>query len=61
VDFLVENRLVVELKSVERIHPVHLAQVMTYLKLTGLPAGLLLNFNGVTMKTGVRRLVHLDL
>ena len=61
MDFVVENRLVVELKSVERIHPVHLAQVITYLKLTGLPAGLLLNFNGVTMKAGVRRLVHPDL
>jgi iron complex transport system substrate-binding protein len=42
----------------EALHPVHLAQVITYLKLTGDPAGLLLNFNAVTLRAGLRRLDH---
>ena len=60
IDLLVEGILVVELKAVDRIHPVHLAQVITYLKLTGCPAGLLLNFNATTLKAGLRRLYHPD-
>lgn len=60
IDLLVENTLVVEVKAIEAIHPVHLAQVITYLKLTGHPAGLLLNFNAVTLKAGLRRLDHPD-
>jgi GxxExxY protein len=48
----------VELKAVERLHPIHLAQVITYLKLTGCPAGLLMNFNSTTLKAGLRRLDH---
>ena len=60
LDLLVEGRLVVELKSVEQIKPVHLAQVITYLKLTGCPAGLLLNFNATTLRAGLRRLHHPD-
>lgn len=60
IDLLVENTLVVEVKAVDSIHPVHLAQVITYLKLTGHPAGLLLNFNAVTLKAGLRRLDHPD-
>jgi GxxExxY protein len=60
LDLLVESCLVVELKAVERLHPVHLAQVITYLKLTGCPAGLLMNFNSTTLKAGLKRLDHPD-
>jgi GxxExxY protein len=60
LDLLVEGVLIVELKAVERLHPVHLAQVITYLKLTGCPAGLLFNFNATTLKAGLRRLTHPD-
>jgi GxxExxY protein len=48
-------------KTVERIHPVHLAQVITYLKLTGCPAGLLINFNATTVRSELRRLDRPDL
>ena len=58
MDLVVEECVVVELKAVENIHPVHLAQVVTYLKLTGYPAGLLLNFNVTSLRAGLRRLVH---
>ena len=57
VDLLVENRLVVELKTVERLHPTHIAQVVTYLKLTGASIGLLANFNVPFLKEGLRRIV----
>jgi GxxExxY protein len=60
LDLLVEGCLVVELKTVEALHPVHLAQVMTYLKLTGHPAGLLMNFNVTSLRAGLRRLDHPD-
>lgn len=58
VDRLVEKCIVVELKAVESLHPLHKAQVITYLKLSGCPAGLLLNFNETTLRAGVRRLDH---
>jgi GxxExxY protein len=61
IDLLVEGMVVVELKAIECIHPIHLSQVITYLKLSDCPAGLLLNFNVTAMKTGVRRLDHPDL
>jgi hypothetical protein len=48
-------------QKLERIHPVHLAQLITYLKLTGCPAGLLMNFNAPTLHAGLRRAVHPDL
>ena len=60
LDLLVERCVVVELKAVEALHPVHEAQVITYLKLTGFPAGLLMNFNQVLLKDGLRRLDHPD-
>jgi GxxExxY protein len=60
VDLLVEGCVILELKAVERVHPVHLAQVITYLKLTGCPAGLLLNFNATSLRAGLRRLYHPD-
>jgi GxxExxY protein len=61
LDLLVEGCLIVELKAVEKLHPVHPAQVITYLKLTGCPAGLLINFNVNVLKDGVRRLDRPDL
>jgi GxxExxY protein len=61
LDLRVEGVVIVELKAVERIHSIHLAQVITYLKLTGCPAGLLMNFNTTAMRSGVRRLSHPDL
>jgi GxxExxY protein len=60
LDLLVENSVVVEVKAVERYHPVHLAQLVTYLKLTGHPAGLLMNFNVTSLKYGLRRADHPD-
>jgi GxxExxY protein len=60
IDLLVENRLIVELKAVDGLHPVHQAQVMTYLRLTGHPAGLLVNFNQTTLLAGLKRLDHPD-
>ena len=58
LDLKVENRLIIEVKSVERLMPIHEAQLITYLRLTGLPVGLLLNFNTNVLKNGIRRLVH---
>jgi GxxExxY protein len=57
LDFLVESKVVVELKAVESIAPVHEAILLTYLRLSGCRLGLLINFNVVTLKEGVRRLV----
>lgn len=57
VDLVVEDRLVVEIKSVERLHPVHAKQVLTYLRLLHMPVGLLINFGEMTLKQGIRRLV----
>ena len=58
VDFLIENCVVVELKSVEKLLPLHLAQVMTYLKLSGHHVGLLINFNVPHLRHGIRRVVN---
>ena len=58
IDLLVEECVVVEVKAVERVLPVHLAQAITYLKLTGYPAALLMNFNSTTLRAGLRRLNH---
>ncbi len=58
LDLLVANSVVVEVKSVEALAPIHEAQLLTYLKLTGVKIGLLLNFNVVVLKSGLRRLVH---
>lgn len=57
VDFLVERLLVVELKAIEKILPIHEAQVLTYLKLLNLKLGLLLNFNVPILKQGIKRVV----
>jgi GxxExxY protein len=57
IDLLVENHIVVELKAVEKILPIHAAQLLTYLRLTDKPIGLLINFNVPLLKDGVRRLI----
>lgn len=57
-DLLVEGRLLVEIKSVERLMPMHSKQLLTYLRLAKQPVGLLLNFGGATLKEGVRRVVN---
>lgn len=56
IDLLVENKVVVELKAVEALNDVHLAQVLTYLKLSGCKLGLLMNFNVTKLTNGIRRL-----
>ena len=58
VDLIVEDQVVVEVKSVERLFALHEAQVLTYLRLTGRPAGLLMNFNVPKLVDGVKRLVN---
>lgn len=58
LDFLVDERLVLELKSVEAVLPIHQAQLLTYLKLTGCKLGLLLNFNTRVMQDGIERIAH---
>jgi GxxExxY protein len=57
VDLLVGGLVIVELKAVDELAPIHDAQVLTYLKLTGCKLGLLLNFNALRMRNGIRRLV----
>jgi GxxExxY protein len=57
IDLLVDERLLVEIKSVDQLHPAHAKQLLTYLRLTRQPVGLLINFGGATLKEGVRRLV----
>ena len=57
MDMVVNGGIIVELKSVERLLPLHEAQLLTYLKLTGNPIGLLINFNTPRLKDGLRRLI----
>ena len=57
IDLLVNNQVILELKAVDVIAPIHSAQVMTYLKLSGLKLGLLLNFNVQDMKKGIKRII----
>ena len=61
LDILVNNVLVLEIKAVERLLAVHKAQVVTYLKLSGFPAGLLFNFNATSIRAGMHRLDHPDI
>ena len=58
LDLLVENKVIVELKIVDAFAPVHIAQVLTYLKLTDLKLGLLINFNTELLKDGVQRVLN---
>ena len=57
LDLLVEERVIIEVKSLDRLAPVHTRQLLTYLRLTNLRIGLLLNFGGGTMKEGIKRIV----
>jgi len=57
IDLLVEREVVVEVKAVEALHPLHQAQLLTYLKLGGWRVGLLINFNSGVLKEGIRRMV----
>jgi len=57
LDLLVENKVIVEIKAVESIHDVHVAQVLTYLKLSKCRIGLLINFNVKSLKLGIKRLI----
>ena len=57
MDLVVERRLVVEIKSAERLLPIHEAQILTYLRLSGMKVGLLMNFNSVALRDGLRRFV----
>lgn len=58
IDLLVDNRLVVEIKAVDQVSGVHSKQLLTYLRLMKLPVGLVINFNGATLREGVRRVVN---
>jgi GxxExxY protein len=58
LDLLVEDLVIVELKSVERLEPVHELQLLTYLRLSGRWMGLLINFNSVLIKHGLRRMLN---
>ncbi len=58
IDLLVENKVVVEIKSVEALNDVHLAQVLTYLKLSDSKLGMLINFNVILIKNGIKRVVN---
>lgn len=57
-DLIIESKVIIELKSVETIAPVHPKQLLTYLKLTGLKLGLLINFNEPLIKNGITRIVN---
>lgn len=58
IDLFVEHRIVVEIKSVDALNDIHLAQILTYLKLQGTRVGLLINFNVLKLKDGIKRVVN---
>ena len=58
IDIIVENKFIVEIKSVENLNDVHLAQIITYLKLSKCKLGLLINFNVNLLKNGVKRVIN---
>ena len=58
IDLLVENKVIVEIKSVENLAPIHFAQTLTYLKLSDVKLGLLINFNTQIVKDGIHRIVN---
>lgn len=58
LDLLVENKVIIEIKAVESLNDVHLAQILTYLKLSGCKLGLLINFNVALIKDGIKRVVN---
>lgn len=58
VDLIVENAVIVEVKAVADLHPIHESQVVSYLRATGLQVGLLINFNSIVLKDGIQRIVR---
>ena len=58
IDLLVNNKVIIEIKAVEALAPVHYAQLLTYLKLSGIKLGLLINFNSKTLKNNIHRIVN---
>jgi GxxExxY protein len=58
IDLLVEDKVIVELKAVKEIHPIHTAQVLSYLRLANKPVGLLINFHNPVLKDGIKRYVR---
>jgi len=58
IDLIVNDKVLIEIKSIELLAPVHFAQTLTYLKLSGLKLGLLINFNTKTLKEGIHRIVN---
>ena len=58
IDIMIENKLIVELKAVDALNDVHLAQVLTYLKLSNCKLGMLINFNVTMIKNGIRRVIN---
>jgi GxxExxY protein len=58
IDILVENRIILELKAVEQLLPIHEAQLLTYMKLSNIKTGLLINFNELRLKDGLKRFVN---
>ena len=58
IDLLIEHKLVIEIKSVDALNDIHLAQTLTYLKLGGFKLGLLMNFNVLRLKDGIKRVVN---
>ena len=58
IDLIVENKFIIEVKSVEALNDLHMAQILTYLKLSGCKLGLLMNFNTFLFKDGVRRIIN---
>ena len=58
IDLLVDGRLLIEVKSVDKLHAAHAKQLLTYLRLSKQPVGLLINFGGATLREGFKRLVN---
>lgn len=57
IDLIVESKIILEIKSVDTLNPVHLAQLMTYMKLSGCKIGFLINFNVISLKDGIKRVI----
>jgi GxxExxY protein len=58
IDLLVQDQIIVELKAIDKIQPIHTAQVLTYLKMTNLKMALILNFNVELMRSGIKRIIN---
>ncbi len=58
VDIIVENKVIIEIKSVDTLSDIHLAQVLTYLRISNCKLGMLINFNVILIKTGIKRIVN---